>query len=135
MPIQRHIVKVDNLPWQEKRVPAITPDRRGLYKLLCQAHGLKQFEVRLTRIEPGESNTWHHTHSHCEEWFLITKGSCHIHLNGEWSELGEGTSLATAPGDYHIFRNFGEAPCEFLIVGIEHPEDRATRIEEPPPPA
>jgi uncharacterized cupin superfamily protein len=133
--MKQPILKTNSIEWRPKLVPAISPDRRGLFQNLSELHGLTQFEARLTRIPPGEASTWYHTHTLCEEWFYVLRGSCHIHLNGKWNEIVAGDSIATAPGDFHIFRNFGAEDCDLIMVGINHPDDKAERREEPAPPA
>jgi uncharacterized cupin superfamily protein len=133
--MNNYIIRTEDMEWQPKVVPAISPERKGLCKLLSEQHGLQQFEARLTRIPPGEASTWYHTHTICEEWFYVLRGRCHINLNGKWSEIVAGDSVATAPGDFHVFRNFGTEDCELIMVGINDPEDKAERREEPAPPS
>lgn len=130
--MKQPMLHASNLPWEEKRNPSITPDRRGFFKNLSAAHGLTQFEARITRIPPGESSTWYHRHSHIEEWFYVLAGSCEFCLHGVWSTIKAGDSVATRPEDWHTFRNRGNQECEIIMVGIEHPEDKAERAGEPP---
>jgi uncharacterized cupin superfamily protein len=129
--MKKHVIHTDDHPWQPKLVPQIANEQKGWFKKLSDLHGLEQFEVRLTRIPPGETNTWHHTHTVIEEWFYVLRGKCHLYLNGAWTEIGTGDSVATAPGDYHTFRNLGTEDCDMIMVGINHPDDQAHRIEEP----
>lgn len=132
--MKKHVLHESELPWKEKRVESISPDRRGLYKNLTIAHGIEQFEARLTRIPPGESNTWYHTHTKIEEWFYVLSGSCYMNFDGDWMELKAGDSIATFPGEWHTFRNFGDDDCEIIMVGMNIDGDEAHRKEEPPPP-
>jgi uncharacterized cupin superfamily protein len=129
--MKNYIVKPDDMEWKPKIAPQISPERKGFFKLLSEQHGLKQFEARLTRLPPGEASTWYHTHTVCEEWFYVLRGCCHLNLNGEWTEIAAGDSIATAPGDFHIFRNFGTENCDLIMVGINHPDDQAERRAEP----
>ena len=129
--MKKHIVRDSDLAWEEKRVPAVTPDRRGFYKLLSGEHGLQQFEARLTRIPPNESSTWYHAHAKIEEWFYVVSGTCHVNIEGAWAVISAGDSVATGPGEWHTFRNFGDQDCDILMVGINDPEDRAEIAAEP----
>ena len=113
----KHILKTSEMPWEPKFFPN-EEQQYGDFKALWREHGTSQFEVRLTRIPPdGGTNTKYHTHTKEEEWFYVTRGSCHICLNGEWQIIGEGDSIFKPVGDYHIFRNFGSEPCEILMLG------------------
>ena len=129
--MNQYIIKAEAVEWREKHAPKVSPERKGLFQPLTELHGLKQFAARVTRIPSGEASTWYHTHTICEEWFYVLRGRCHIHLNGKWSEIVAGDSVATAPGDFHIFRNFGTEDCDLIMVGINHPDDKAERREEP----
>ena len=125
------VIRTADVEWGEKRAPSLTPDRKGLFKNLSTLHGIEQFEARITRIPPGESNTWYHTHSHIEEWFYVISGSCHLNLQGTWSIISAGDSIATGPGEWHTFRNFGDQDCDILMVGINDARDKAERSDEP----
>ncbi|MEX0330831.1 MAG: cupin domain-containing protein [Puniceicoccaceae bacterium] len=129
----KHIVRAGDLEWEPKIFPGETT-RSGEFKALWKAHGSSQFEMRLTRIGPGETNTKYHTHSREEEWFYVTMGSCHVCINGDWFLIERGDSVFKPVGDYHIFRNFGDAPCEVLMLGSNVEGSTAERRPEPEPP-
>jgi uncharacterized cupin superfamily protein len=129
----KHIIKADERDWEPKFFPG-EETRSGEFKALWKAHGSTQFEMRLTRVDPGETNTKYHTHSKEEEWFYVTKGSCHVCINGEWQEINEGDSVFKPTGDFHIFRNFGDGPCELLMMGTNVEGSSVERRPEPEPP-
>jgi len=126
------IISTGTQPWQDKHLPALGPERKGQFIKLSTIHGLTQFEARLTRIPPGEESTWYHRHSHVEEWFYVLSGTASVCINGVWSDIRAGDSIATSPEDWHIFRNQRSEPCDILMVGIECAEDRVERAPVPP---
>ncbi len=46
-------------------------------------------------------------------------------------QIGEGDSIATAPGEWHTFRNNSENICDLIMVGINTPNDEVEISEEP----
>ena len=52
----KYIVKTNEMPWKPKFFPG-EDKQYGDFKPLWQEHGTEQFEVRLTRIPGGETNT------------------------------------------------------------------------------
>jgi len=132
--VKAHILHSSDLPWRDKIIPKFSPDRRGCFKNLAEQHGLTQFDVRITLIPPGETNTWQHSHSCVEEWFFVLHGTCHVHIDGRWLPVHAGDSIATSPGDFHMFRNFGDTGCEIIMVGKNDDSDAVERIAEPEPP-
>ena len=129
----KHIVNTKELDWEPKFFPGAEA-QYGDFKALWKEHQTNQFEVRITRIPPGGTNTKYHTHSKEEEWFYVLKGSCHICLEGDWQVIGEGDSIFKPIGDYHIFRNFGDEPCEVIMVGANVAGSTAVTLPEPDPP-
>ncbi len=129
----KHIVNTKELDWEPKLFPG-EEAQYGDFKALWKEHQTNQFEVRITRIPPGGTNTKYHTHSKEEEWFYVLKGSCHICLEGDWQVIGEGDSIFKPIGDYHIFRNFGDEPCEVIMVGTNVAGSTAEKLPEPDPP-
>ena len=103
-------------------------------KALWKEHGTSQFEVRITRIPPGGTNTKYHTHTKEEEWFFVLSGSCHICIDGKWEQIGSGDSIFKRIGSYHIFRNFGKEPCEMIMMGANVEGSTAEKLPEPDPP-
>lgn len=126
----KYIIKNSELEWEPKFFPG-EDEQYGDFKALWKAHGSSQFEVRLTRIPPGGTNTKYHTHTKEEEWFYVTKGSCHICIEGDWQEISEGDSIFKPVGIYHIFRNFGDKPCELIMLGTNVEGSEAVRLPEP----
>jgi len=129
----KHIVRTGDLLWEPKFFPG-EQVQYGEFKALWKEHGIQQFEVRLTRIPPGGTNTKYHTHTKEEEWFYVLSGSCHINIEGHWQRIEPGDSIYKPPGQYHIFRNFGSAPCELIMMGTNVEGSKAERRTEPPPP-
>jgi len=129
----RHIVKAGELPWKPKYFPG-EENPFGDFKALWEVHGTTQFEVRITRIPPGGTNTKYHTHTMEEEWFYVLQGKCHICLNGKWREIEEGDSIFKPVGDYHIFRNFADVPCEIIMLGSNIEGSKSEVLPEPKPP-
>ncbi len=124
------IIKSADLPWLPKRKPGVDEDL-GEYKALWEAHGCEQFEVRLTRIAAGGASTLYHTHTKEEEWFYVLSGRCHIQYEGDWRELEPGDSVFKRCGTFHTFRNFGEDPCELIMLGTNVAGSR-TIVGRPP---
>ena len=129
----KYIVKTNEMPWKPKFFPG-EDKQYGDFKPLWQEHGTEQFEVRLTRIPGGETNTKYHTHTKEEEWFYVLSGSCHIHIEGEWYPIEQGDSVFKPTGAYHIFRNFGTEPCELIMLGTNVEGNEVHRLPEPEPP-
>ena len=129
----KYIVKTNEMPWKPKFFPG-EDKQYGDFKPLWQEHGTEQFEVRLTRIPGGETNTKYHTHTKEEEWFYVLSGSCHIHIEGEWYLIEQGDSVFKPTGAYHIFRNFGTEPCELIMLGTNVEGNEVHRLPEPDPP-
>jgi uncharacterized cupin superfamily protein len=131
----KHIVRTDSLPWHPKHFPGETA-QYGEFKALWEEHGTTQFEVRLTRIPPcGGTNTKYHTHTQEEEWFFVLEGSCQICIEGQWSEVRKGDSIFKPAGDFHIFRNYGDTPCDMIMIGTNIEGSEVLRKDEPDPPA
>jgi len=129
----KYIVKTKELLWQPKFFPG-EEKQYGEFKPLWKEHEMKQLEVRVTLIPPGDTNTKYHTHTKEEEWFYVLYGSCHINIEGEWHKIEEGDSIFKPPGTYHIFRNFGEEPCELIMLGTNVEGSEVHRLPEPEPP-
>ena len=126
----KYIIRNSELDWEPKYFPG-EQAQYGEFKALWKEHGTSQFEVRLTKIPPGGTNTKYHTHTKEEEWFYVLKGSCHICIEGEWQEIQEGDSIFKPIGIYHIFRNFGKNPCELVMMGPNIEGSEAVRHPEP----
>ena len=129
----KHIVKTGDLSWEPKYFPG-EEAQYGEFKPLWKEHGIERFEVRLTRIPPGGTNTKYHMHTKEEEWFYVLAGSCYINIEGEWYQIEEGDSIYKPPGQYHIFRNFGTESCELIMFGSNVEGSEVHRLPEPPPP-
>ncbi|MGF1484352.1 MAG: cupin domain-containing protein [Opitutales bacterium] len=128
------IVHTAELPWLPKTKPGVE-EPLGEFKALWQAHGCDQFEVRLTRIPPhGGTSTRYHTHTLEEEWFFVLQGTCHICLEGTWHALQPRDSIFKRCGAFHTFRNFGDKPCELLMLGSNVDGSETRVADEPPPP-
>jgi uncharacterized cupin superfamily protein len=130
----KYVVSSNDLEWEPKFFPG-EDAQYGDFKALWKEHESTQFEVRITRIPPGGTNTKYHTHTKEEEWFYVLKGSCHICIEGEWQLITEGDSIFKPIGIYHIFRNFGEEPCELIMLGTNIEGSTAVKLPEPAPPA
>lgn len=129
----KHIVKRDGVGWELKRFPGETQSY-GEFRALWREHGCTQFEVRITRIPPHGTSTKYHTHTKEEEWFYVLTGHCHINIEGEWHEIEAGDSIYKPAGHYHIFRNFGDDPCEVIMLGTNIEGSEVLRKPEPEPP-
>ena len=130
----KHIIKTKDSTWLPKYFPG-EDKQYGEYKALFEEHGTEQFEVRITRIPHGGTNTKYHSHSKTEEWFYVLSGSCHINIEGTWYLIEEGDSIHTPPDVLHIFRNYGTSDCDIIMVGTNVAGDEVTRLSEPEPPA
>ena len=129
----KYIVKTRELVWEPKYFPG-EKTQYGDFKALWREHGTNQFEIRITRIPPGGTNTKYHTHSKEEEWFYVISGSCHICIDDIWDKIEEGDSIFKPIGVFHIFRNFGNEPCEILMMGTNIEGSTVARLPEPAPP-
>ncbi len=129
----KFIVDTNELTWESKYFPG-EDTQYGDFKALWKEHGTSQFEVRITRVPAGGTNTKYHTHTKEEEWFYVLEGSCHICIEGEWKQIKKGDSIFKPIGAYHIFRNFGEDPCEMIMMGSNIEGSEAIKLPEPDPP-
>ena len=130
----KYIVKTNSVPWEPKFFPG-EEKQYGEFKALWREHGCQQFEVRITRIPPRDTSTKYHTHTKEEEWFYVLAGACHINIEGEWHRLEAGDSIYKPVGHYHIFHNFGDAPCDVIMLGTNIKGSEVQRRAAPPPPA
>ena len=73
----KYIVNSNDLEWEPKFFPG-EDGNYGEFKALWKKHESKQFEVRITKIPPGGTNTKYHAHTKEEEWFYVLNGRCHI---------------------------------------------------------
>lgn len=126
----KYIVKTKELPWEPKFFEN-EEKQYGEFKALWKEHDCKQFEVRITRVPPKDTTTKYHLHTKEEEWFYVLKGTCHINIEGEWKQIEEGDSIFKPPGTFHIFRNFGEEPCDIIMLGSNIEGSEVKRITEP----
>ena len=129
-----YIIKSEEMPWQPKFFPH-EELQYGEFKPLWQKHGMDQIEVRITRIPPNGTNTKYHMHTKEEEWFFVLSGSCHINIEGEWHLIESMDSIYKPPGDYHIFRNFGDQHCDIIMLGTNVEGSQVNRLDEPNPPS
>ena len=130
----KYIVKSNDMDWEPKFFPN-EGQQYGEFKALWREHSMNQMEVRITRIPAHGTHTKYHAHTKEEEWFYVLSGSCHINIEGEWQVVETGDSIYKPPGDYHIFRNFGDQPCDVIMLGTNIEGSDVLRSEEPDPPS
>ena len=75
--------------------------------------------VGLARIPPRTGRRKHH-HPHTSEFYLVTKGECTLHVDGEDVHAKYGTAVYVPANVVHAVRNDGDEWCE-LVVGFNLP--------------
>lgn len=91
---------------------------RSSYRL-GDAGGLTQFGANLVMLEPGALSSLRHWHMHEDEFVMVTEGTLTLIDDAGAHPMGPGDCAAFPAGDAngHHFRNDGDAPAAFLVIG------------------
>lgn len=75
--------------------------------------------VRIEKLPPGGTSSYHHFHTQEEEHVLILEGSATLFLGAEQHAVGEGDHFCFLAGqeEGHHFENTGTKALKFLVFG------------------
>jgi uncharacterized cupin superfamily protein len=95
---------------------------------LGEAGGLTQFGVNLVTLAPGARSSLRHWHRHEDEFVMVTKGECTMHLDDGPTIMraGDCAAFPANHSDGHCFVNHTEAEAQFLVIGSKAPREVAT---------
>ena len=95
---------------------------------LGEAGGLTQFGVNLVTLAPGARSSLRHWHRHEDEFVLVTKGECTMHLDAGTTVMRAGDCAAFPANlaDGHCFTNHADVEAQFLVIGTKAPSEVAT---------
>ncbi len=113
----------------ELAIPARNLTLRGKVFLrdLLQLTGM---EVSVTRLAPGESVPYLHSHRTHEELYVITGGRGQMQVDGELFPVEEGAVVRVAPSGVRALRAAADQELHFICVQARHasmPEAEARR--------
>lgn len=111
------VLRRSDLAWQTAAYADAPEDTQGEMAALTGPLGVTQFGADLHRLAPGERNCRHHAEVQEQEAFLVLEGACHLVVEDQVIELGQGDLGVTFPGEAHFFFNAGDVPCEVLTFG------------------
>ena len=100
---------------QYRALPSYTTkDGSEIRELMHPAsHGNRLQSLAEARVEPG-GETRLHLHHDTEELYHVTRGIGRMTLGERHFEIGEGDTVAIAPGTPHCIRNIGADPLVIL---------------------
>ncbi len=78
--------------------------------------GLTGCEVSMNSIPKGEGFPFIHSHKENEELYIILSGSGVVYLDGEESEITEGTSIRIAPSAKRGFKAHSFKDMQFICI-------------------
>lgn len=77
---------------------------------------LKNLEVHVTTLNPGQAPHKPHRHGH-EELLIIQKGSVEALIDGKWQPpAGPGSVIFLASNQLHGIRNTGTVPAVYHVI-------------------
>lgn len=99
--------------------PYDEPVKRRRWIKLGDAADLTQFGVNLVTLEPGVWSSQRHWHSHEDEFVYVLEGELTLVTDAGEEIMGEGDCAGFKAGvrDGHCFKNLGDKPARFLVVG------------------
>jgi quercetin dioxygenase-like cupin family protein len=80
---------------------------------------LKQLEIHITRLDPGQTSHAPHRHPN-EEVVVLREGELEVYVNGETTRIGPGSVMVFLSGDWHGVRNVGTGPAIYEVINF-HP--------------
>ncbi len=78
---------------------------------------LKELEVHVTTLEPGQHPHPPHRHGN-EELLIVKQGSIEALIEGQWKRVGPGSVVFFASNHLHGVRNPGNEPAVYHVVGF-----------------
>ncbi|MGD0893217.1 MAG: cupin domain-containing protein [Terracidiphilus sp.] len=79
---------------------------------------LKNLEVHVTTLNPGQSPHQPHRHPN-EEMIIIQKGTLETLSNGEWKRVGPGSVIFNGSNQLHGLRNVGAEPAVYHVINFQ----------------
>jgi len=76
---------------------------------------LKNLEVHVTTLNPGQSPHQPHRHPD-EELIIVQQGTVETLSNGEWKRVGPGSVIFNGSNQLHGFKNVGTGPAVYHVV-------------------
>ncbi len=76
---------------------------------------LKNLEVHVTTLNPGQAPHKPHRHGH-EELLIIKQGSVEVLIDGRWQPAGPGSVVLLASNQLHGVRNTGTVPAVYHVI-------------------
>ncbi len=77
---------------------------------------LKDLEVHVTLLNPGQAPHPPHRHGH-EELLIIKQGTVEALIGGKWQAAGPGSVIFFASNQLHGVRNAGSEPAVYHVIG------------------
>ncbi len=99
----------------ELAIPARNLTLRGKIFLRDLLH-LTGMEVSVTRLAPGESVPYLHSHRTHEELYVITRGRGQMQVDGELFDVEEGAVIRVATGGSRALRAAADQELHFVCV-------------------
>jgi mannose-6-phosphate isomerase-like protein (cupin superfamily) len=103
--------------WADFRLepPAVPMPVRG--KLFLQdLIGMTGAEISLNALPPGKAIPFLHKHRQNEEVYIVVGGRGQFIVDGQCTDVAEGTVLRIAPDGERAWRNNSDAPLYFLCI-------------------
>ena len=76
---------------------------------------LKNLEVHVTTLNPGQAPHNPHRHGH-EELLIIKQGNVEALIDGKWQPAGPGSVIFLASNQLHGIRNAGTMPAVYHVI-------------------
>ena len=76
---------------------------------------LKNLEVHVTTLNPGQAPHQPHRHGH-EELLIIKEGRVEALIDGKWQPAGPGSVILLASNQLHGVRNAGTGPAVYHVI-------------------
>lgn len=94
---------------------------------------LKELEIHVTTLNPGQEPHPPHRHAH-EELLIIKEGTVEALINGEWKRVGPGSVIFFASNQWHGLRNVGSVPAVYHVIAFKTDESAAAEPSTVPAP-
>ena len=117
-------IRTEDVPWTE----FAHGDRFALrYRHLASATVRQPYRIGVSREElpPGKQACPAHYHTQEEEHVLILSGALTVRIGDRRHimQAGDYVRFAAGAAEAHCLYNHTDAPCTFLMIGDDHPDD------------
>jgi quercetin dioxygenase-like cupin family protein len=92
---------------------------------------LQVFECHITTLNPGQASHPPHRHA-TEELIIMKEGTVEVHINGNLSPAGPGSTLFYSSMDTHRVRNIGQGRATYFVVNLATAATYGTSIATEP---